>query len=559
MNWTIEDFINYLNKRIKIAYQHYELKSETSSLDDLVSRRKQIDTLLYLKRLCIAQSDLFYDIYVFNTLSDLLNESSFNVSECFNITMFYIKRYIDGGVLYRDDSIYFKTLKEYYFDNTNYINEDNVDNIIYALSKIGIKNGLLLEFKYYLNERVNNKNYQRSEKVREKYIRSITTICEESVEAQKNVSTLDNVINRETITALTFDLASFASFLKYPAHAHKSRVIVSDFRMLESAILEANVSISENVCFYFDLIKENISNGILNSNSELIDVKEFLKMKAELQNRLINETSSSNIVNNYARIFRDMCMSEERDESKVMDLTGSINYEGLRIIRISHELIRDHYFNKPDFNKMDIASIIFAFKSLGVTSKMLAKISIILEKEIEKREKNKKDNSEYIQKKEIRDIKPIVSKKTYYVVRSELLKFFDFDNMKPFRYLKLDEIIYCVALMKKINIKEEMIEEFIRLSERFNRSYNKDAKEMYLELRDKIEYYSSNPEIASILEEIDYVFSEMNKDSSDYAYLSEYMSMEIGEAVRLIPESHEFEYKAADELLKEDKILKNEP
>ena len=63
--------------------------------------------------------------------------------------------------------------------------------------------------------------------------------------------------------------------------------------------------------------------------------------------------------------------------------------------------------------------------------------------------------------------------------------------MEPFCYLPLDEIVYVVCLMKELNFEIRVIKAFILKSIKSNVTYSRDPMKLYIEIREKLEYYSN--------------------------------------------------------------------
>ena len=355
--------------------------------------------------------------------------------------------------------------------------------------------------------------------------------------------------------------AALYAWLTYPETVHNNKIVICSFQNVEY-LLGKNFGAKDffNILCY--IAKSNIEMGILTEarqpyNLNLDRLKQVYQMY--YKNNLTDGPSFSQFCDKIAQIYRVAIFTTPVKQG-VTDLIDSndIDYP---LTQEAHQILKDHYFTKKDnFNNDDIFMIGIAFGKLGISPKGLKMIDEFLNDELKSREQSREKetphNLETSQRQSNWQVnetkaKPTLSKKAYNQIFREILTYFNIKEMKAFRYLTVDEIIYCINLMKKIGLADEIIDTFINKTEKENRKYEINPLNRYSELLQKMEYYSTNPQIMHILNDLKEAYEAIKLDENDPFY-EEFIASGMAEIMKLIPENHEYEMMKALKLVNQD-------
>lgn len=315
-------------------------------------------------------------------------------------------------------------------------------------------------------------------------------------------------------------------------------MIYGNFKELSDTLLKVNVPIDELMYIIFDIVKLNIYKGILDDN---------FKIGVHDKRTIIN------------------CISKEIKLPLILLLRQNAILKSLADfdymkLKNAHRNIMIHYIDNP--SREDISIVVNSLKELGIDDAICERINthmngvLSLKEQKVLREKEKEEKRSLIEKERIeRESLPIAESKplrTESDIRKTLNTYFDFQNSEAFTYLTLDEIIYCVCLLKGLEIKREEIGNFIRVQTEYNREFGENPIVRYRELRDKLLYYKSKGvlELIEIIKNIDEVLVLLDGlkttlSSEDESFYSDYVSSELNKGEDLITYKREYESEVA--------------
>ena len=123
--------------------------------------------------------------------------------------------------------------------------------------------------------------------------------------------------------------------------------------------------------------------------------------------------------------------------------------------------------------------------------------------------------------------------------------------MKPKKFLSLNELIYCIHLMLKIDFDEKTINEFIESIEKENKKIQNNPISIFINLYNKFKYYEMDLNLTEKIKRIESYIGEIFICSSeDYEFWKESINEELNDILDSLPINHEYEVSEAKKLLK---------
>jgi hypothetical protein len=448
-------------------------------------------------------------------------------------------------------------IKKYFFDKYPNIIKEDVNIIIHNLRELKISETLILEIDEYLKNfqtEKDNKEDINAPKLKSIIINYCTNLEKDTFSYPMNISTLKQGINQinELVKA-----SILYSYLNYPASARLNKIVINDFQVFSKALLTSNLNFQDKFNALMYIIENNLKNGILIDNITVASLKNSFAYEMLKDDENSKEDLSSIYYENafpyaFSFMYRKKCLNEIIAENKIKFLYGTFNPKEFSAFQNAHRLIKIYYLEKVDtFTEEDITYLTQAFQILNLPKELIKNLEKYLWRSLSKRNKTLKEENKVIPqgKPIIKELNPLINKKEYNLIYKELLTYYNFDQMLPFKYLTPNDIIHCLKLLKKLNYCEKTIQEFIISSEKFNKSFKINPIVKYLELKDKIDYYSENEELQSMLVELKKAFDEANQNEDNF--YQEYLDMILDNILELLPNTHEYELNAATLTLKD--------
>lgn len=261
---------------------------------------------------------------------------------------------------------------------------------------------------------------------------------------------------------------------------------------------------------------------------------------------------SKNYMQSFERVF--LAMIEETLDNNFSTLGGTVisNFDALRHL---HKVLNERLFTNCDMSYKDVEVIIKTLEPYFL-DQTLEGIRLYLQNKLADQEKVREEDIQkealrlhiYLEREAIRSkLTPklkIMSKREYNALYHELLSYFDFDNMRAIRYLKMDEIIHCLIILRQLSFDDDVINNFLKLIDTYNQKSGENALLRYMDLKEKLEYYQDVPEVGALLKELDDVFKQTFMASADdYEFLKQYLDMELNQALDYLKQNYDYEHQ----------------
>ncbi len=197
-------------------------------------------------------------------------------------------------------------------------------------------------------------------------------------------------------------------------------------------------------------------------------------------------------------------------------------------IKNNYQILKENYVLKKDnLTPKDINVIRMALLNLGLN------------------EENANIVKDYLLTK-VKEVKIIetstINNKERSKIEHELSSYLDIYTLKPIRYLDDDELLETLTLLKKLNYSNKIIYDFITAVYKFNRFSSISPIDEFLNLYNKITYYSEFiPELSDILIDLDNACNELAETNQDEEFYQEYVLEGLKKASVLMPTCYSYE------------------
>lgn len=392
----------------------------------------------------------------------------------------------------------------------------------------------------------------------EKYIEKTLNILRDLYQKMDDDITYGITIksSREMVQAIIsrYITGAIGAWLMYENEAIDSKLIFDEPALIAPYAEDKSLTTREFSKLVFYIIERNILSGLL-TGKKYSDIFEKSSL-FELRDRILEDKDSINdIVTNksvfdiHCAVFKGTTMVPQNEGVlNRITLSNNPNYS-IAELQHFHLLIKEHYLDKKDsYEESDIAIVIKALYDLSFSENICREIGNYLLFELEKRNNKKVEKKQYIPAYEpLPRQTNTLSKKEYNLLYRELLTYFDFNNMQPIKYLNLDEIIYCLHILIKLKMRDNVINSFLRIINKYNRSQNPLA--LYTSLYNKLNTYQNNPEFKNKMTDIASYIKEMYISSDEeYIERKELLSEELASILELCSEDYTYELNEAQKL-----------
>jgi len=269
-----------------------------------------------------------------------------------------------------------------------------------------------------------------------------------------------------------------------------SHTFIGNLSTLTDALNNTSLSKEEMTDIVFYVISENIKCGLFDSRR--LDKNDVIRKNLNSYFACIISMGKLYEFTNYpTKDYRDEAMYEKYT---LQDIDFSVDEDGLKRIIDAHLTIREHYLDKRDsYTEADILEVLKALKILNLGENVIKNIKRVLrEKFVRKTNEGVTDiKGDYRLEPKVQRT-PMLKKGTINALWRRLEEYFDFDKMVSFRYLTNNEIIYCVCILRKLDVTRDTIDSFIRTQEKFNESCMGSVMDKYVTLENKVEFYQTD-------------------------------------------------------------------
>ena len=352
------------------------------------------------------------------------------------------------------------------------------------------------------------------------------------------------------------------AWIKNRTLANNNNFIFNNFELVSLSFNKNELKDSEALNLIFSLVLRNIEAGILFEKREVHDeTEQFIShLSNHKRTEIILNAVNSGGYEGLTEIFKQTTLEAVTPTLFSLRLIDKANHFNLEDFRKKHKILKEHYLDKLDsFNIDDIDIIISTLKELSIDEELCNKVKNALNRILykstirEQKEKTRLENERSLTEafKSTKSSKTIIPKKDFQVVYRELQQYYDFDNMKPKKFLSLNELIYCIHLMLKIDFDEKTINEFIESIEKENKKIQNNPISIFINLYNKFKYYEMDLNLTEKIKRIESYIGEIFICSSeDYEFWKESINEELNDILDSLPINHEYEVSEAKKLLK---------
>ena len=355
-----------------------------------------------------------------------------------------------------------------------------------------------------------------------------------------------NVKKLDDITYKISECHNISRQLKVPEKDYSLHgEIFIQFDILSHYLNISNLTPKEASAIILTFLRKNIAAGICESESNAFDPKEidsypFKTVTPEEVHQLIHEDRYRILMSKSEeeRTPKENALIEELEEYTKTHPTN------VDIFKNIHQKINEHYFSIQDsYTEDDIYIFIEQLRKLNLSEKYCQILTNYLINEINKR-KNKQTIStqKYTPKKIVKSETTSLSKKEINTLYRELCTYYNPDTKVITRYLTLQEIIYCLSIMRKLNFNKESLSLFLKTVEKFNRQQEVNPLSQYIELYNKLLYYKDRLDLEDDLSSIESIIQEMFIVSDkDYVEWKKLLAEELSNLLRSLSGNHDYE------------------
>ena len=303
----------------------------------------------------------------------------------------------------------------------------------------------------------------------------------------------------------------------------KFKVCFVKFSDLSHLLLNSNLNKKEMHAIIELIIERNIE--IFQNNQFSISCKDMRTL--ETKKMTMDEYYEFLYANEYLDLI---ITNDESLTPEEIDLKRKISYSLVGIKRDNemkeiHEKIKNHCFDKRNsFTQEDMEVTIKQYKLLGVSDTLCICFQSLLTKDLERRNKNLAKISTKRIVEEKQEVKKTISNREYKKIFKQIEEYYNIQNQRAIKPLKLQEIIYLISLMYKIDIPEKEIKKCIQTIYATGYEAYNDTLVKFYDYYPKMVYYSENEDIklaldtiVSYLKEIEEITNN-TKIKEDYAF-----------------------------------------
>ena len=236
--------------------------------------------------------------------------------------------------------------------------------------------------------------------------------------------------------------------------------IFIDYNLLAEFLNSSPLKAREQLQVILYMLEKNLATHILCEETGGFDAPamenfEFKTMTKEEASKLIHSMEYDRLC---TASIDELTEEEKLKYAELREFIDS-NPLDLSYIKELHRNISMHYFEKIDsFDYDDVNAILCVLESFGIPKEMCDSFKYLLDKEVKKREVKEeivivRDFHKKLDEKRI-------TEKEYNLLNRELKKYFDLDNMYVEEPLSIEMQIYCVSLMIKMGITDDVIKSY---------------------------------------------------------------------------------------------------
>lgn len=320
---------------------------------------------------------------------------------------------------------------------------------------------------------------------------------------------------------------------------NSENVLFTEFAMLSELLSESDLNAKEKVNVVLFFLEQNMRNfaedAFIVAYEDIKDLKMPSMTEMEFKEFVQGESFAA---------FFEKDFDELSEEEKIFDIQLRNRIEEKKLsnaIIIALKSIQRHYFNKlENWNETDIRITAKSMEILGVTPEIYLAFQKMFEKKLMKVKKERQNL-----------LTPASDKKSNYdfkALEKEASEAIDLKNMKPKRYLTLEEKIYYLSILTRMNVSKEEKSLFLRNCEIFSKKVT--PLQEYLENFNRLQYYEESVGLQKENTFMEECFKEMMLcNHEDYCFWKQNLEETLKQVEHWIPKNYEYEEKEASRLL----------
>ncbi len=340
------------------------------------------------------------------------------------------------------------------------------------------------------------------------------------------------------------NLETLLAFLKMPKETiMKTHTVYKLFKYISNYLETDEFNVKEKMHIIFYVVQKNNLSFNINPNyiHEVLELNTFKKLYAPDMSMAKFEELAKKI--DFVRIggtYTKLLNKKEREINEKINEAIEITKRENKLFMLMHKYLQIHYFDKLNsYTEKDLKFINVALKKLNVSPKIIGSTIRILTKEMEKREQSEK-NELQTEKSEKYD---------YKALEKEVSASIDLKDMFPLKPLSLEEKIYILSILIKMNVSKEERNLFLRNCEMVSKKTSPITK--YLENYNRLKYYEESAGLQKEIAFMEDCFQEMMLCSDeDYLFWKESLQEALKQVEHWIPKNYEYEEEKASRLLK---------
>lgn len=375
-------------------------------------------------------------------------------------------------------------------------------------------------------------------------IKEIVNECQKQ-KANKNTKIM---LEKQEISLYTMqqeirNLEKLLDFLKMPEEdAKKKHTIYKHYSYVSLYLDVTEFNAKERMEIILYVFQKNNASFLMEPDSihEVLELNTFKELYAPNMSMEKFDEWASNI--DFVKIGNtptDLLNTEEqRIKEKAVEATEQTGKEN-KIFMLMHDYIQKHYFDKKEsYTEQDLKFISTALKNVNVSPKIVSSTIRILTKEMNKREVGSQKICHLPEKIEY----------DYKSLEKEVSEVIDLKDMKPKHYLSLEEKVYYLSLLTRMNVSKEERSLFLRNCEMVLEEVSPLRE--YVENYNRLKYYEESVGLQKEIAFMEECFTEMLLCShEDYYFWRQSLEETLKQVEHWIPKNYEYEESEASRLL----------
>ncbi len=324
------------------------------------------------------------------------------------------------------------------------------------------------------------------------------------------------------------------------------------FEELSIMMGKAGLKMRDKLEIVIHLLRKNLATEIatedcIGFDERLVSRHEFKYLTKDEVYDILYDKRYGKYIKGYMSIDDKLTEEEERKVQELKEVLDSYPVD-IKDVAAKHTLLKQHLFDKwPLISNEDIAIVVSILSSFGLHEDISEALRFNLRKQVMKREREEQQAS-ISKPKYVYKYQEGLSDREYKRLNRALRPYFDLNSMVASQPLTLEEQITCTKILMDMLLDDATI---IAILNQINRLGPKDNHPIrrYLELYDKLIYYSGEDEIDELIAELEQAFKQLFiADNEDYEIIKCVIDDDLNKVLTLIPATYDYEKDKAREV-----------